>query len=129
MLDFEIATKIVVCSHFKKNGGIFEDDDMNFAIEDFKASLKKIHESQAARVTNFMDIVIGGSNQALYSYLSGSLQTIEGEIEVIKISPKSGLEKPCIDECLMNESYLLQVTGDFPGLQVSHLGLIEYQLT
>lgn len=80
VLNFENATKIVVCSHFKKNGGVFEDDEMSFSLHDFKTNLKEIHASQVTRAPNYMDIVIGGSNQALHSYLSGCLKTVNGEL-------------------------------------------------
>ena len=76
-----------------------------------------------------MNILIGGSNQILESYLNNSATSESRDLCFLKLSPKSGLQESFADQSLANESFLTEVSNSFSGSQITHLGLIEYLLT
>lgn len=110
------SAQIQVCSHFKKNGGMFEEDDMSFSLEEFSSKLEELNQKRIAHNLKGMDVVIGGSNQAIENYLKMLPQTSLEKTCLLKISPKTGLEESGEQESLSNDSYLSNLALDFSAL-------------
>jgi len=111
----EDSRKVQVCSHFRKNGGDMQEDDMIFSLENFSQQLSSILLKKEEIGLKSMNILIGGSNQILESYLKNSATSESRDLCLLKLSPKSGLQESFADQSLANESFLTEVSNSFVG--------------